>query len=211
MKPFSPNAPLMTLIVESTGTTDPESLLAKFHPIVKEMGFGHFQKQESWLHSASRAGKSLFRAEDNVFAELKGNSLMINIEGESIFGTRSIERLLQQIKRGYESTLDCNVRIEGPDYSAALIGNLVFTAIPILLGSFIAIGIARFGFNEELPNNPTLLVYILAGAIATRTRFWINQRKKNRPVWFGALTLFLIPLGVLAIIMLVAGAMKLLA
>lgn len=205
MNKLTPNTPLLTLVVTPSDASTAETLLAKFHPIMKGLGFGHFEKQESWLYSANKDSISIFRAADNVFAEVNNGKLFINIEGESVFGVKSVERLLLEIRQAYESSADCNVEIEGPDYKAALLGNLIYTATPIVIGSLLVWGVIRFGFQEELPNSPMLLVYVIIGAVATKTRFWITQRKKNRPTWVGSLILFLIPMAFLALYLLVGG------
>ncbi|MFM1875950.1 MAG: hypothetical protein RL266_1687 [Bacteroidota bacterium] len=177
---------------------------------MKKLGFGHFEKQESWLYSASKDSKTIFRAADNVFAEVNNGTLFINIEGESVFGVRSTEKLLFEIKQAYEASADCTAEVEGPDYKAAMLGNLIYTAAPIITGSLLAIAIIRFGFEEEFPSNPTLVVYIMIGAVATKTRFWIHQRKKNRPAWTGSLILFSIPLAIMASLILLGGLLTLL-
>lgn len=92
-------APLLTLSVSPTNGNSANDLLARFHPILKELGFGNFEKLESWLYSASKPGESIFRAADVVFAQVDGETLHINFEGESIFGLASIETLLKEISR----------------------------------------------------------------------------------------------------------------
>lgn len=200
MKTLSPHSPLLTLSLTTSDETKPVALLARFHPIMKELGFGHFNKQEDWLYSASKPGASIFRASDNVFAELKGNQLFINIEGESIFGLKSVEQHLLNIKQKYEASIACSAHIDGPDYKAALLSNLVFTGLPILSGSVLALFLAYVFYGYNVLEHPIIVVYMVMGTIATKTRFWIMQRKKNRPTWVGALMLFLLPLGVLAIL-----------
>ncbi len=209
MKMLSPYSPLLTLTVETIDEVKPEALLARFHPIMKELGFGYFHKQEDWLYSASKPGESIFRASDNVFAELKGGQLLINIEGESVFGLKTVELLLRSIKNKYETSISCRAHIDGPDYQNALLSNLVFTGLPIVSGSLIAIILAKIFFDYDVSDQPFLVVYIIIGTVATKTRFWITQRKKNRPVWLGSLILFSIPLAVLAGLAVFVGLLSL--
>lgn len=209
MKVLSPYSPLLTLRLDATNEAKPESLLARFHPIMKELGFGHFNKQEAWLYSASKPSESTFRASDNVFAELRGNQLLINIEGESVFGLKTVEQQLQNIKNKYEASIACKTHIDGPDYKNAFLSNLVFTGLPIASGSVIALILAKIFLDYDVSDQPIIVIYIIIGAIATKTRFWITQRKKNRPVWLGSLILFSIPLAVLAGLAVFAGLLSL--
>lgn len=196
MNELKPTTPLITLVVEPTDSVEVTGLLASFHPIMKELGFGNFHKQEDWLYSASKPSESVFRASDNVFAEIQGNQLIINIEGESIFSLDSIEMVLQNIKQKYLALANCQAHISKPDYKSVLLGNLLFTALPVSLGAVLALAMATFFYNYDMTDQPFLVIYIVAATVATKTRFWISQRKKNRPAWVGSLILFCIPLAV---------------
>jgi hypothetical protein len=46
MKSITPSSPLLTLIVEPKDGTTTQNLLAQFHPIMKSLGYGHFEKEQ---------------------------------------------------------------------------------------------------------------------------------------------------------------------
>lgn len=207
MHSLSPHSPLLTLSVKPKAEQTTNDLLARFHPIMKELGFGNFVKEESWLYSASKPGESIFRAADVAFAQIDGDALLINFEGESIFGLSSIDKLLNAIKAKYDSSIACETEIHGPDYKNATISSLLFTGLPILTGSLIGIFLLKQYADYNILDQPLNVVYIVIATIATKTRFWITQRKKNRPVLLSAFFLFLIPLAVFGAVALFGLAM----
>lgn len=200
--------PLLTLSVSPTNGNSANDLLARFHPILKELGFGNFEKLESWLYSASKPGESIFRAADVVFAQVDGEVLQINFEGESIFGLASIEKLLKEIQQKYQISIDCKTELLGPNYKSALASSLLYTGLPILVGSIIGIFVVKQFEPEFLNDRPIFTIYILMAFISTRTGFWIKQRKKKRPIWVSSLLLFSVPLIATAVLVLFAFGMN---
>lgn len=200
--------PLLTLSVSPTKGNSANDLLARFHPILMELGFGNFEKLESLLYSASKPGESIFRAADVVFAQVDGETLHINFEGESIFGLASIETLLKEIQQKYQTSIDCEAELLGPNYKSALASSLLYTGLPVLVGSIIGILAIKQFEPDFLNDRPIFTIYILMAFISTRTGFWIKQRKKKRPIWVSSLLLFFVPLGVTAALILFALGMN---
>ena len=190
MKPITPTSPLLTLVVEPKDGTTTQNLLAQFHPIMKSLGFGHFEMEEDGFYSASKPGTSIFSSELFVFAELHENSVVINMDGHSIFGLKGVEEQLQKIQSQYEA-FGATANILGPNYANALIGNLLYTALPIYTSAALvmAMMLAIGGFRMSGVFN--VFIYATIGVIGAKTRFWVNERRKQHPVWRSILTILL--------------------
>ncbi len=190
MKSITPSSPLLTLVVEPKKGTTTQNLLAQFHPIMKSLGYGHFEKEQDDFFLASKEGDGIFTNETFVFAEVDANSVVINIDGHSIFGLKGAEQQLHKIKEQYESS-GATAKILGPDYANALIGNLLYTSIPIytsaglLVGLMYALGGFRMFYFFEV------FLYATLGIFGAKTRFWVNERRKQRPVWKSILIMLL--------------------
>lgn len=188
MKSISPSGPLLTLIIKPLGASNTNDLLARFHPIMKSMGYGNFEMEENGLYQASKNAETLLGAPLFVFAEQDGSSLVINIDGHSIFGLKGVEEQLKKIRSEYEKSIDCSTELSGPNYVSALVGNLLYTALPIYLSAtLIAVMFYFIEYDRQIIFNTYM--YATLGIIGAKTRFWVNQRRKQRPVWQSILLL----------------------
>jgi hypothetical protein len=184
----SPSSPLLTLVVEPKAGATTHDLLAQFHPIMKSLGFGHFENEQANFFQASKPGTGIFSSELFVFTEVDENTVVINIDGHSIFGLKGVEEQLKLIKEAYEGS-GATATILGPNYKSAFIGNLLYTALPIYLSACLVVlmmytvGVTR---KSDLFN---VFLYATIGVVGAKTRFWINQRRKQRPVWKSILVL----------------------
>lgn len=209
MKPISPSSPLLTLVVEPKEGTTTQNLLAQFHPIMKSLGFGHFEMEENGFYLASKAGDGIFSNELFVFAEVDDNTVVINIDGNSIFGLKGVEQQLQKIKEQYENS-GAAANILGPNYANAFIGNLTYTALPIYVGAGLVGWFCWYlGMGTQIFFN--VFLYATLGVFGAKTRFWVNERRKQRPVWRSFLTLLLAAPLVLAVLAIIAWLIKSLA
>ncbi len=199
MKSITPSSPLLTLVVEPKEGMSTEHLLSQFHPIMKSLGYGHFGKEQDGFFQASKGGDGFFSSELVVFADVQTNSVVINIDGHSIFGLKGVEEQLQKIKMQYDG-LGATATILGPNYANALIGNLLYTALPIytsaaiVVAMMLAVGATR---KFDLIN---VFLYATLGVIGAKTRFWVNERRKQRPVWRSVLLLLLIAPAILSVV-----------
>ena len=199
MKPITPSSPLLTLVIRPKGNTSPEDLLARFHPIMKAMGFGNFEMEENGLYQASKNAETLLGSPLFVFAEVDGDSVTINIDGHSIFGLKGVEEQLKKIQTEYENTVDCSTELNGPNYASAFVGNLIYTAVPIYLSAtIIVLAYYYLGSDQQILAN--VYLYATLGVIGAKTRFWVNQRRKQRPIWVSILFLILVAPTILAIV-----------
>lgn len=190
MKSISPNSPLLSLIVKPQGDVTTKDILARFHPIMKSLGYGNFQMEEHGFYIASKGGESLFKAERFVFAEVNGEAVVVNIDGHSIFGLKGVEEQLKQIQTEYENSIGCTTEILGPNYMSSLIGNLLYTALPIYLSAAVCLWIMiEIGLPKS--NLINVFLYTTLGIIGAKTRFWVEQRRKQRPVWLSVLILLI--------------------
>lgn len=182
MKQISPTSPLLTLIVTPQGTQTTTDLLAQFHPIMKSLGFAHFEMETAGFYQASKDGKGVFNNAKFVFAEVQENALVINIDGHSIFGLKGVEQQLEKIKLHYDG-LGAQTHITGPNYISALLGTVLYTALPIYASAAMiaAIMVALGDFRKSYIIN--IFLYASLGIVGAKTRFWINQRQKQRPLW----------------------------
>jgi len=191
MKPITPTSPLLTLIVEPKEGTTTQNLLAQFHPIMKGLGYGHFEKEQYDFFIATKRRDGIFTNDIVVFAEVDENSIVINVDGHSIFGLKGVEDQLKRIKEAYENS-GAKAELLGPDYASALIGNLLYTALPIYASAslvvlmMLAVGVTK---KFDLLN---VFLYATIGVVGAKTRFWVNERRKQRPVWRSFLFLLLI-------------------
>ena len=193
MSSITPTSPLMTLVIKPKGNVVVQDLLGRFHPIMKAMGYGNFEMEENRLYQASKTGNGFLNAALFVFAEMNGESIVVNIDGHSIFGLKGVKEQLQKIQSEYENTINCSTELNGPNYTIAFIGNLLYTALPIYASATI---VAVGGYYLGLRTTDIVNVYLYAtlGVIGAKTRFWVNQRRKQRPVWASVLLLlFLVP------------------
>lgn len=202
MKNVTPSSPLLTLVVEPKGQSTTRDGLAKFHPIMKGLGYGNFQQQEDGFYQASKGGDGMFGSELYVFAETDGNSVIINMDGHSLFGLKGVEEQLRNIQKQYAKSMDCKAEVIGPNYMSAFIGNIIYTALPIYTSAAIIVGfmMAMGGFQRSTFWN--LFLYATLGVIGAKTRFWVNQRRKQRPLWLSIFILtFAAPLVLIAVAM----------
>jgi hypothetical protein len=189
MKAITPSSPLLTLVVEPNEGSSTKDVLAHFHPIMKSLGYGKFELNDDGFYQASKAGKGAFGSDLYVFAEVSSSSVVINIDGHSVFGLKGVDEHLQKIKSCYESRIGCDAKMVGPDYLNAFIGNLLYTALPIYTSAamIILFMLALGGFQRSTIFN--VFLYATFGVVGAKTRFWINQRKKQRAVWQSVLIL----------------------
>lgn len=188
MNSISPSSPLLTLTIKPKGGANTNDLLARFHPIMRAMGFGNFETEENGLYQASKNAETMFGSPLFVFAEVDGESIIINIDGHSVFGLKGVEEQLKKIRSEYESTIDCITELDGPNYASAFVGNLLYTALPIYLSAtLIAIMFYFIAFDRQIIFNTYM--YATLGILGAKTRFWVNQRRKQRPIWQSILLL----------------------
>ena len=199
MKSISPSSPLLTLTVKPIGATTSNDLLARFHPIMKAMGFGNFEMEEDGLYQARKDAETMLGSPLFVFAEKEDKAVIINIDGHSVFGLKGVEEELQKIKTEYENSIDCTAELNGPNYASAFIGNMLYTALPIYASATIIVVAFHY---LEMRSTDLLNIYLYAtlAVIAAKTRFWVNQRRKHRPVWLSVLFLLLIAPAILALV-----------
>ncbi len=205
MRSITPTSPLLTLVVEPKEGTTTQSLLAQFHPIMKSLGFGQFEKEQDGFFLATKRRGGIFTNDIVVFAEIDANSVIINMDGHSIFGLKGVEEQLQNIKEQYES-YGATANILGPNYASALIGNLVYTALPIYSSALIVMWMMYNlgGFSKSGTLN--VLLYATLGVVGAKTRFWVEQRRKQNPIWKSILILLLTAPLFLGIVVLVFWA-----
>ncbi len=208
MSSFSPSSTLLTLVVTPTGSSTAKDILTKFHPIMKQRGYGNFEKEEAGFYLASKPGDGVLSAVKFVFAEVENASVVINIDGTSIFGLKGVEQELQAIKDAYDSSLDCVTIVNGPNYTSAFLGNVLFTALPIYSSAaIVALAMYQIG---GFPGSHFINVFLYAtlGIIGAKTKYWVNERRKQRPAWRSVLVLFLAAPVVLAVLALIFMAIK---
>lgn len=199
MKPITPSSPLLTLVIRPKGDTDTKVLLARFHPIMKSMGFGSFFREGDGLYQAGKDAETILGSPLCVFAEVDGDSVTINIDGHSIFGLKGVEEQLKKIQTEYENTVDCSTELNGPNYASAFVGNLIYTAVPIYLSAtIIVLAYYYLGSDQQILVN--VYLYATLGVVGAKTRFWVNQRRKQRPIWVSILFLILVAPTILAIV-----------
>jgi hypothetical protein len=199
MNSITPSSPLLTLTVKPNGNTSSNDLLARFHPIMKAMGFGNFEMEENGLYQARKDAETMLGSPLFVFAEKEDDAVIINIDGHSIFGLKGVEEQLKTIKAEYENSIDCAAELHGPNYANAFIGNILYTALPIYASATIIVIAFHF---LEMRNTDQFNVYLYAtlAIIAAKTRFWVNQLRKHRPVLLSILFLLLIAPAILALV-----------
>ena len=210
MNTITPSSPLLTLVVVPIEEATTCDVLAKFHPIMKSIGYGKFELNEDGFYQASKAGEGVLGTELFVFAEANGDRVMINMDGHSIFGLKGVEGQLQRIKNEYESRMDCTANINGPNYLNAFIGNLLYTALPVYASAAIIILLMVFLGEFRQSTVLNVIVYATFGVIGAKTRFWVIQRKKQRPVWRGVLALLFAAPVIFAAVVLVIWIISLL-
>ncbi|MCF8465637.1 MAG: hypothetical protein K9G41_12395 [Flavobacteriales bacterium] len=207
MKSISPSSPLLTLVVEPKEGTTAQNLLSQFHPIMKSLDYGHFGKEQDGFFQASKGGDGFFSSELFVFAEVQTNSVVINIDGHSIFGLKGVEQQLHKIKEEYES-FGATAKILGPDYANALIGNLLYTALPIYASACLVVGMMYALDTLRISNVFSVFLYASIGVLGAKTRFWVNERRKQRPIWKSILIMLLTAPLLLGIVILVFWAIE---
>lgn len=199
MNSITPSSPLLSLTIKPKEGVSEQQILARFHPIMKSMGFGNFEMEEQGFYQASKSGGGVFGSELFVFAEVFNGSVIINIDGHSIFGLKGVEVQLKKIQSEYESSIDCQTKLEGPNYSSAFLNSIIYTALPIYTSTtFIAWVLHNWASDFQLIANTYLYATIIL--VGAKTRFWVNQRRKQRPIWLSVLFLLLIAPVILGII-----------
>lgn len=101
-----------------------------------------------------------------------------------------MEEQLQKIKEEYERS-GTTANILGPNYASAFIGNLLYTALPIYTSACLVVGMMMAMGEFRKSHVAYVFLYATLGIIGTKTRFWVNQRRKQRPVWRSILTMLL--------------------
>ena len=182
MKSITPTSPLLTLVIEPKPGTTTQNLLAQFHPIMKVLGYGHFEMEAAGFYQASMPGKSILSGELYVFAEFEENSVVINIDGHSVFGLIGVEQQLQLIKQRYEIS-GAVAKVLGPNYANAFIGNLLYTALPIYMSAILVIGLMSALGGFRMFYFFEVFLYATLGVFGAKTRFWVNERRKQRAIW----------------------------
>jgi len=178
------------LVIKPKDGTNTQNLLAQFHPIMKALGYGHFEMDQANFYQASKGGSGIFSSELFVFAEVDAHAVVINMDGHSIFGLKGVEGQLQKIKEQYE-TVGATANLLGPNYANAFIGNLLYTALPIYLSAFLVIGLMSALGGFRMFYFFEVFLYATLGIFGTKTRFWVNERRKQRAIWKSILILLL--------------------
>ncbi len=172
--------------------TTATELLSKFHPIMRSLGFGNFEQTEAGLFCASKGGDGPLSAEKWVFAEIVNDAVVINIDGHSLFGLRGVETMLDRVKVAFENAVPCQALIVGPNYRQALLGNLLYTVLPIYFSAALVIALLYTIDSIRFFQAMNFMLYATIGAVGAKTRYWVIERRKNRPTWLGVLKLVLI-------------------
>lgn len=199
-----PDAPILSLIVIPKEKNNLRDMLARFHPVMKSLGFGRFELDDDGLYQASKPGKGFLGSDLYVFAEAQEDRLIINVDGHSVFELKDVQKQLEQMREAYMQREGCEAHVHGPDVGSAVKSNLLYTLLPIYVSAALVYIIFRLsGAGDAGPSPLMLFFYATLGGTATRTRFWIGQRRKRRPVWRGVLTLLLTVPIILGILILV--------
>lgn len=191
MKAFTPSSPLLTLTVEPNQHKSVKDVLAQFHPILKDLGYGNFEMLENGLYQAQKPGNGFLNNDLFAFAEVQGNKAIINIDGHSIFGLKGVQEQLRSMKEQFENRTSCTATVVGPDYRSAFIGNVFYTALPIYLSAALIAGLMGLYESFRFSSAANIFLYATVGMLSAKTRFWVYQRRKNRPVWLSVLILML--------------------
>ncbi|TNF24324.1 MAG: hypothetical protein EP314_07955 [Bacteroidetes bacterium] len=200
MNQITPSSPILSLELTPLVPTTTTELLAKFHPIMRSLGFGNFEQTEEGLFSASKGGEGLLSAEKWAFAEVVDGVVIINLDGHSLFGLRGVETMLNRVKVAFENAVPCQARIVGPHYKEALLSNLIYTVLPIYLSAALVILLMHVIDSIQFFQAMNFMLYATIGAVGAKTRFWVVERRRKRPIWLGVLKLMLIaPLVLMAI------------
>jgi hypothetical protein len=191
MVSISPSSPLLSLVVKPSGQATTNDLLAQFHPMMRSLGYGNFGKEEEGLFQASKAGDGFFTNEMFVFAEVNDSAVTINMDGHSIFGLKGVEQQLEKIKEQYENS-GAIANIVGPNYASALVGTLLYTALPIYASAGLVVLMLHTAGETQAYRLVNVFLYATLGVIGAKTRFWVNERRKQRPIWKSILILLLV-------------------
>lgn len=130
----SPYRLLITLEIVPKADSSLNDVLAKVHPVLRELGYVDFQKNDDGLITAEdREGH--WAMQTFMFVEQREGAIHFNVDGTFyFFNPDEQHRRLTKVKQAMEKAVPCETSMSRADYPMIFLSAAFFTVGPALTG-----------------------------------------------------------------------------
>lgn len=130
----SPYRLLVTLEVVPKDGMGVNDVLAKVHPVLRELGYVNFQKNDDGLITAEDK-EGHWAMQTFMFVEKKEQGVHFNVDGTFYFFNPDQQReRLMKVKQALEKAVPCEATVSRADYPMVFLSAVFFTVGPALSG-----------------------------------------------------------------------------
>lgn len=191
---ISPYQLLIALEVKPKAGTTLSEVLAKVHPVLRELGYVDFKKNDDGLITAEDPEQK-WAMQAYMFVEQKDDAIQFNTDGTFYFFKPDEQRRrLMKVKTAMENAVPCEASISQADYPRAFLSALFFSVGPAVIGICMAMILGEVMLRiwpvEENVHRTVISTwkYTLFAFIASSS-IWRKYRAKGYTVLQGFLRL----------------------
>jgi hypothetical protein len=180
----SPYQLLITLEVSPKDGNSVNDLFAKVHPVLRELGYVDFQKNDDGLITAEDK-EGHWAMQTLMFVEQKEDAIHFNVDGTFYFFNPDAQhRRLMKVKQAMEQTVPCNGTISRADYPMVFLSAVFFSVGPALAGIIVAMMLGEaltrvWPLDHNIHREVLRMVrYAIFGLVASGTA-WRQFRRKG--------------------------------
>jgi len=134
----SPYQLLVNLEVRPKEGATVEQVLAKVHPVLRELGYGEFTQTDEGLITAEHKDDAWFM-ERMLFVEPTDGAVHFSVDGTFYFFNPNDQReRLMNVKLAMEKAAPCEATLSRADYPRVTLSAMFFSAGPALAGILVA-------------------------------------------------------------------------
>jgi hypothetical protein len=134
----SPYQLLISLEIRPKDGIAVNDVLTKVHPVLRELGYVDFQKNDDGLITAED-NEGHWAMQTTMFVEQKEDAVHFNVDGTFyFFNPDAQQKRLKKVKHAMEKAVPCEGAISRADYPRVFLSAIVFTVGPALAGIIVA-------------------------------------------------------------------------
>jgi len=134
----SPYQLLIALEVRPNDGMTVNDVLAKVHPVLRELGYVDFQKNDDGLITAED-NEGHWAMQTTMFVEQKEDAVHFNVDGTFyFFNPDAQQKRLKKVKDAMGKAVPCEGAISKADYPGVMLSAMFFTVGPALTGIAVA-------------------------------------------------------------------------
>ncbi|MCF8258095.1 MAG: hypothetical protein K9J06_11090 [Flavobacteriales bacterium] len=180
----SPYQLLVTLEVSPKDGMAVNDVLAKVHPVLRELGYVDFQKNDDGLITAED-NEGHWAMQTFMFVEQREDAIHFNVDGTFyFFNPDAQQKRLKKVKDAMEKAMPCEATVSSADYPRVFLSAMFFTVGPALAGIIVAmlLGEVMTGFwpleGSVHRDVLSMVKYAIFGLFASGT-VWRKFRRKG--------------------------------